>query len=601
MKYSKIKLLISLLILILSALGISQLKVESNMEDMLPQDSSSLKASQDFNQYFDGQDQVLIIVTADENRIEDDPEIFQTTAKSYMEKLAISLEKEDYVDSVLYRVTYEDVEEFAWAYLPMDVYDTIEVAMEDNDMATIQKTLLDIEADNDNLSDGMYLSSETEYHYMMILKPVLNQDDYVGSREAFYNGVNEHINNLQRQNQYNLLEVGLTGGGFIQDLEADRVAFGSLGSTMLIIIVLILVVVILFFGSLKLPALAMYPLILGAMMATAMAYLIYGSLNMFSVSFALLLLGLGIDFAVHLIARYQEERKTGASLEMAIHVSVKSTGSSIMMGAATTAFAFGAFAFAKFKAFEQMGIISAIGLICLCVMMLVLMPVLIGLTDKNYKERKPSKIGFNWLKYLTDFQLKRPYIAIGVIIIAIGLLFTNVMHTTVESDMNAIYPDDLPSLKWAEVVEEAYDINIDTLSVYVNDIDQLDSMIVQLTKREDVLKIESILDYMPENMDKKIEILTKLDRLLKSTGLDLFTEYDIRTMTINDLPASVKANYLGKEGKIRAEIVPAFNIYDRERYDDLVMAIEDEIGRSPVGLATIMNEITLLVKEDMIL
>ncbi|MDA3847439.1 MAG: MMPL family transporter, partial [Vallitaleaceae bacterium] len=39
----------------------------------------------------------------------------------------------------------------------------------------------------------------------------------------------------------------------------------------------------------------------------------------------------------------------------------------------------------------------------------------------------------------------------------------------------------------------------------------------------------------------------------------------------------------------------------RERYDDLVMAIEDEIGRSPVGLATIMNEITLLVKEDMIL
>ena len=68
----------------------------------------------------------------------------------------------------------------------------------------------------------------------------------------------------------------------------------------------------------KLPALAMYPLVLGAIMVAASAFVIYGSLNMFSVSFALLLLGFGIDFAVHLIARYQEERKSGLSLEQSI-------------------------------------------------------------------------------------------------------------------------------------------------------------------------------------------------------------------------------------------------------------------------------------------
>jgi len=571
------------------------------MEDMLPEDSVSLSASQDFNQYFDGQDQVIIVITEDDAQMDNDLEGFQKRAQSYMSQLTAMLEKESYVDSVLYKVSYKDISSFQWAYLDMDVYNNIDKAMNENDIAKIQDTLLKIEADEENTSDAMYLVSETGHHYMMIIRPILSQDDYVGSREAFYNGVYGHIDTLLEQDEYKMLDVGLTGGGFIQDLEADQVAFGSLGGTMVITILLILMIVIIFFGSLKLPALAMYPLILGAMMATAAAYLIYGSLNMFSVSFALLLLGLGIDFAVHLIARYQEERQAGASLEVAIQTSIKSTGSSIIMGAATTAFAFGAFAFAKFKAFEQMGIISAIGLICLCTMMLLLVPVLIGLSDKNYKERKSSKIGFKWLQHITEFQLKRPWIVATMIIFLLGLLFSNVIHTKVQSDMNAIYPDDIPSLKWASVVEENYDYNMNTLSVYADNMTELTTLVDHLSQREDILKIESILDYLPDNMERKVEILTRLDTMLKGYGMDLFGAYDIRKMTIEDLPKSVQGNFLGKEGKIRVEIVPAFNIYDRDQYDQLVVAIEEETGRFPVGLPTIMNEVTLLVKEDMIL
>jgi hydrophobe/amphiphile efflux-3 (HAE3) family protein len=581
-------------------IGISKLKVESNMEDMLPKDSESLKASQDFNQYFEGQDQVFIVVTADEGAIEENPELFHQQAMAYMDALAERLEGETYVNSIMYKVSYEDMQAFEWAYLDEVVYDAIETAMASEDFESIQSTLKKLEADRSEVPEAVYLSSESMKHYMMVIRPVLNQDDYVGSREAFYNGVNRHINELLDEEAYERLEAGLTGGGFIQDLEADQVAFGSLGGTMMITILLVLAIVILFFGSLKLPALAMYPLILGAMMATASAYLIYGSLNMFSVSFALLLLGLGIDFAVHLIARYQEERQSGASLEAAIHTSIKSTGSSIVMGAATTAFAFGAFAFAKFKAFEQMGIISAIGLMSLCIVMLILMPVLIGLSDKNYKEKRTSKVGFKWLKVITEFQLKRPWIVMSIILITIVALYPGVVHTKVESDMNAIYPKDLPSLKWAEVVQEAYNYDIDTLSVYVDDISQLESL-VDLGSREDISRIESIQDYLPENMERKVDIVTKLDIMLQGKGLNLFNAYDIRTMEIDDFPESVKANYIGSEGKIRVEIIPAFNIYDRESYDILVNAIVKETGRLPVGMPTIMNEVTLLVKKDMTL
>ena len=602
MKKNIIKLLLSLLVLTVAIIGTINLGMESDMEKMLPKDSESIKASNDFNKYFDAQEQVLIIVTSKDNVTYNEKE-FMKVYEAFICELAELLFEESYIDSILYKIDYSKLEGFEWAYLDTDLYEDIETALNANDISGINKILESIKSKETAFNDGdkfKYIINDDMTHYMMMIKPFLNLQDFINSRMDFYDGLNSHIADLLVDEEYAILDVGVTGGTFVQDLEADTVAFDGLFSTIVIVLALILMIVVLFFGSLKLPALAMYPLVLGSLIAAAIAYLIYSSINMFSISFALLLLGLGIDFAVHLIARYQEERERGGDINKSVKLSVKSTGASIIMGAITTAFAFAAFAFAKFKAFEQMGLISSIGIVSLCITMLLLMPALISIFDRKQKKKRTWQIKFTWLKKITEINLKLPLIPLIVIAVLFIVLFPSVSSVRIQSDILAVYPDDLPSIEWADEVEDAFDYDTNTLSVYADSEEQLLRLINTLEKREDVLRVESVYDYMPEDIEYKLGIINKLDLLYKSLGYDIFSDYTLRTMKYTDLPQSLQDNFVGTEGKLRAEIVPAVYIYSEGVYESLQKAISNELSRQPVGISAIMNEVTLLVQEDMV-
>ena len=595
---AKLRLIISLAIFAISLLAVSRLEIISNMEEMLPKDSPSLLASTEFNKYFDGQDQVLVVV---KQKYGTTDAAFEQNARLYLDELKSQLDGKEYIESIMYMVDTNQLMPFAWAYADMEVYDKIDTAMQNGDLAATQATLLDIEKQMDEQEDtAEYLVNDAHTHYMMIIKPHLDNNDFVNSRSAFYDGVTAEIKSLLAKDEFITLDSGLTGGAFVQDIESDTVAFSGLFGTMAVTLVLILLVLIVFFKSLKLPLLSIYPLLLGAVMAAAFAYVVYGSLNMFAVSFALLLLGLGIDFAVHLLTRYQEERAKGRAQPDAVKTSVKSTGSSIIFGAVTTALAFGSFAFAKFRAFEQMGVVSAAGLIFLCEGMLILVPAIIMVFDKKQPAKQRKNMQLGWLKATSEFLIKRWWVVLIAMAAAIAGLFVNVRNTEIQSDITAIYPKDIPSLYWADEVKNSFDYNTDTVSIFGNDEAELQEIIAKLNGRDDIEHIDSIFDYMPEDMDKKLEIITALDAMLQQMGMDVFGEFTLREMTTEDLPQSIKSNYLGKDGRIRAEIVPAVNMYDRAEYDPLVDAIYEASGRYPVGMPTIFNEITQLVTEDII-
>ncbi|MEX1378211.1 MAG: MMPL family transporter, partial [Eubacteriales bacterium] len=595
---AKLRLIISLAIFALSLLAISQLEIISNMEEMLPKDSPSLLASTEFNKYFDGQDQVLVVVKQKGGTAGSE---FEAAAKQYLSVLADELEDKEYIDSIMYMVDTDEMMPFAWAYADKKIYDDIDTAMQNGDLIAIQTTLQDIERQMDAQEDtAEYLVNDDKTHYMMIIKPRLDNTDFLGSRQSFYDGVNSTVDQLLSEDRFAALDSGLTGGAFIQDIESDAVAFEGLFGTMAVTLVLILLVLILFFRSLKLPLLSIYPLVLGAVMAAAAAYIIYGSLNMFAVSFALLLLGLGIDFAVHLLTRYQEERAKGIDKKEAVDISSKSTGSSIIFGAVTTALAFASFAFAKFRAFEQMGVVSAIGLVCLCGGMLILVPAIIIIFDKKSNEKSAKSIRLGWLKSTSEFMIKRPWIVFIIMIAVLGGLFINVKGTTIQSDMAAIYPDNIHSLYWADEVKKSFNYNTDTISIYGESQDELQEITERLSQRGDIEQIDSIFDYMPEDMEYKLDIITRLDAMLQQMGMDVFGEFTLEEMTTDDLPESIKSNYLGKDGRVRAEIVPAVNMYARDEYEPLIDAIYEASGRYPVGMPTVFNEITELVKEDII-
>lgn len=141
--------------------------------------------------------------------------------------------------------------------------------------------------------------------------------------------------------------------------------------------VAIILLCLLMLRSLRQTIIVQVPLLSGVALTLAYVRLGYGNLNLITSSFVAVLLGLGIDFAVHVIYRFNEERRAGADINTAIEASVVQTGPAIVLGAVVTAIAFLTTLMTEFTAYGQLGLITAFGLVFMVLTSLLVLPALL--------------------------------------------------------------------------------------------------------------------------------------------------------------------------------------------------------------------------------
>ena len=130
------------------------------------------------------------------------------------------------------------------------------------------------------------------------------------------------------------------------------------------------------------------PLLLAIGATVGLVGMLTGSLTIMETFFGVTVLGLGIDFAIHLIARQREERASGASLETALPATLTHCGAGVVAGAATTAGAFLIVGLAPDPVARHLGLSGGIGLLCCLLLMLTMLPAAWVLI-----ERRRSKHG----------------------------------------------------------------------------------------------------------------------------------------------------------------------------------------------------------------
>ncbi len=131
-----------------------------------------------------------------------------------------------------------------------------------------------------------------------------------------------------------------------------------------------------FFRSLRKSIIALVPLGVGVAWTLGAVYAIYGHLNLITSSFVAVLLGLGIDFAVHLVSRANEGVRGGADPASAARAAVALTGPGIGVGALVTAVAFLTTGTTEFTAYAELGVITAVGLLLIFLATILVVPPL---------------------------------------------------------------------------------------------------------------------------------------------------------------------------------------------------------------------------------
>jgi predicted RND superfamily exporter protein len=147
------------------------------------------------------------------------------------------------------------------------------------------------------------------------------------------------------------------------------------------------------FRSLRQTIVALTPLLPGLVITLAAVRVMYDDLNLVTSGFVAVLLGLGIDFSVHFIARRNEQVRAGDGEVEAIGVALRKTGPGIMTGAVVTAAAFLTTGTTEFTAYAELGIATAIGLVVIMLGTFFVLPPLLMIGRKSDAKAAPEPPG----------------------------------------------------------------------------------------------------------------------------------------------------------------------------------------------------------------
>lgn len=215
--------------------------------------------------------------------------------------------------------------------------------------------------------------------------PVKDNGSFVPAENAIQ-VIRAELKALSAKPEFKGVTAGLTGTPV---LEFEEMATSKRDIDLALVLSIVLTVILLliaFRGILNVTA-AMVSLLIAIAVSFGFATLVIGHLNILSMVFAVMLVGIGVEYGIQLVLRYQEELAGGASELEAIRVGLEKNLWAIVMAAATTAAAFLTFVFTDFKGVAELGIIAGSGIIICVLTTFTVLPAMLVLLAKY---RKPA-------------------------------------------------------------------------------------------------------------------------------------------------------------------------------------------------------------------
>lgn len=157
------------------------------------------------------------------------------------------------------------------------------------------------------------------------------------------------------------------------------------------------------FGSLFYSVIAIIPLLISVVLTMAWTKFAIQGFNLVTTFLPALVLGLGIDYAIHLIARYAEERSKGRSLNQALYTSILRKGEASLIAALTTTLVFLGLLTARSRALFEMGAITSVGVLLAFMATLFLIPTLITVHHFLFRTRRQRERVINFTPQLSRY------------------------------------------------------------------------------------------------------------------------------------------------------------------------------------------------------
>ncbi|MFC1477173.1 RND family transporter [candidate division KSB1 bacterium] len=367
------------------------------------------------------------------------------------------------------------------------------------------------------IGDGYYLSTDKKM-LLIFVTPTVSLNDPFDLTVLAVNAIEEQLNESLKE--FPDITAGMTGGHVVMRDEMEA----GMEDTIRNVIVAFVIIMLIFMISFRMltgPVIAMLVLMAGISWDMGLAYLVYGRLNIMTAMCAVILLGLGVDFAVHILSAYTEFRHKGNSIETAMREAFLRTGPGLVTGAVTTSAAFLALMFTSYPVFREFGFVVGAGILCCLLASLFFLPSVIILKERLWKKIRPGHVPkqvsmeFRFLGKITNMTAGRPVVTLTAAILITGVLAYFIKDVYMNRNYMDMEPEGLESVRLQREIPKRFSMSADNMIKVTESLEEAERLTDLLNERSEIGYVESLSDFLP-SAEKQRDRIPEIKRIAEA-------------------------------------------------------------------------------------
>ena len=257
-------------------------------------------------------------------------------------------------------------------------------------------------------------------------------------------------------------------------------------------------------------------LFVGLALTAAWGLFMVGAFNLISVSFAVLFVGIGVDFGIQYAVRYRHERHDLDNLDGAVRNAGKYVGAPLTLAAGATAAGFFSFLPTAYRGVSELGLIAGCGMLFAFATSITLLPALIRVLNPP---GEPEALGYKALAPVDAFMERNrvPIIITTAVLVVAGLPLLYWLRF----DFNPVNLRSPAVESVATYIELSHDpeANTNTIGVLAPSLKDADAVAARLAKLPEVSRVMTLSSFVPEGQNEKLPLIRNVQKNL-SAALD---------------------------------------------------------------------------------
>ena len=410
---------------------------------------------------------------------------------------------------------------------------------------------------DESLREQGYMTSENGDLLFILVVPNDDETSFTGYKDAVMQA-RRFI--AETRKDFPGVTVGLTGEDVISSDEMVTTQSDVETASQIALAGVALLFVIAYQGVVK-PLLAVFCLLLGLSWTMGFTTLTIGHLNILSVVFTTILIGLGIDFGIHILERFKEERELGNEILPALQKTLQGTGKGNFSGAITTAMAFGAMVLTDFIGIVELGWIAGWGILFCMVAMLLVLPALVTVEEKW---RKPSYAHKNSTtgnqRGCIDKIFDHYYLIIGICTVLVLVASVSLKDLRFDYNLLNLQAKGTEAVQYEMKILKSAGRSAWSAAILADSLEEIQEKERQLKALPTVAQVESITAVIPNHQEENASFIKKnLAPLLKDLEVEP-EDVDFSWKALNKTLKGIQFKLQGREGDDLDQVQIAGNL-----------------------------------------